>query len=88
MSSFSQSEQKTAGLSQLSEAEYELLLDVNKEYVHRFGFPFILTVRGINKDEILQAMEDRLKNSKEHEFNQALSEIYKIVRYRIEDQII
>lgn len=29
MSSFSQSEQKTAGLSQLSEAEYELLLDMN-----------------------------------------------------------
>ncbi|PHD71561.1 OHCU decarboxylase [Bacillus sp. AFS043905] len=57
MSSFSQSELKTAGLSQLSEAEYKLLLD---------NFPLILTVRGINKDEILQAMEDRLKNSKEH----------------------
>ncbi|MFJ5748467.1 2-oxo-4-hydroxy-4-carboxy-5-ureidoimidazoline decarboxylase [Peribacillus frigoritolerans] len=57
MSSFSQSELKTAGLSQLSEAEYKLFLD---------NFPFILTVRGINKDEILQAMEDRLKNSKEH----------------------
>ncbi|MDQ0859940.1 2-oxo-4-hydroxy-4-carboxy-5-ureidoimidazoline decarboxylase [Bacillus sp. V2I10] len=88
MSSFSQSEQKTAGLSQLSEAEYELLLDMNKEYVHRFGFPFILAVRGINKEKILQAMEDRLKNSKEQEFNQALSEIYQIVRFRIEDQII
>ncbi|MGM0877730.1 MAG: 2-oxo-4-hydroxy-4-carboxy-5-ureidoimidazoline decarboxylase [Bacillota bacterium] len=88
VSSFSQNEQKNAGLSQLSVAEYELMLDMNKEYVHRFGFPFILAVRGKNKNEILQAVKDRLKNSKEQEFNQALSEIYRIVRFRIEDQII
>ncbi|MFP3123830.1 2-oxo-4-hydroxy-4-carboxy-5-ureidoimidazoline decarboxylase [Ectobacillus funiculus] len=88
MSSFSQSEQKNVGLNQLSETEYELLLDMNKEYVQRFGFPFILAVRGKNKDEIFQAMQNRLKHSKEQEFNQALSEIYQIVRFRIEDQIM
>ncbi|MBT2649520.1 2-oxo-4-hydroxy-4-carboxy-5-ureidoimidazoline decarboxylase [Bacillus sp. ISL-34] len=88
MTSFSQSEQKGAGLNQLSEAEYEFLLEMNKEYVQRFGFPFILAVRGKNKDEILQAMRERLKNSKEQEFDQALSEIYQIVQFRIEDQII
>lgn len=88
MSSFSQSEQKNVGLNQLSEAEYELLLNMNKEYVQQFGFPFILAVRGKTKDEIFQAMQNRLKNSKEQEFNQALSEIYQIVRFRIEDQII
>lgn len=88
MSSFSQSEQKNVGLNQLSEAEYEHLLDMNKEYVQRFGFPFILAVRGKTKDEIVQAMQDRLKNSKEQEFNQALLEIYQIVRFRIEDQIM
>ncbi|MGG0250246.1 2-oxo-4-hydroxy-4-carboxy-5-ureidoimidazoline decarboxylase [Peribacillus frigoritolerans] len=80
MSSFSQSELKTAGLSQLSEAEYELLLDMNKEYVHRFDFPFILTVRGINKDEILQAMEDRLKNSKVHVIHHFSFQIISIIR--------
>ncbi|MFY0804597.1 2-oxo-4-hydroxy-4-carboxy-5-ureidoimidazoline decarboxylase [Peribacillus frigoritolerans] len=79
MSSFSQSELKTAGLSQLSEVEYELLLDMNKEYVHRFDFPFILTVRGINKDEILQAMEDRLKNSKEHVIHHFSLQIISII---------
>ena len=88
MSSFSQSEQKNVGLNQLSETEYELLLDMNKEYVQRFGFPFILAVRGKNKDEMFQAMQNRLKHSKEQEFNQALSEIYQIVRFRIEDQIM
>lgn len=88
MSSFSQSEQKNVGLNQLSETEYDLLLDMNKEYVQRFGFPFILAVRGKNKDEIFQAMQNRLKHSKEQEFNQALSEIYQIVRFRIEDQIM
>ncbi|MCY8231728.1 2-oxo-4-hydroxy-4-carboxy-5-ureidoimidazoline decarboxylase [Priestia endophytica] len=88
MSSFSTSEQKNAGLSQLSEAEYEFLLEMNQEYVHRFSFPFILAVRGKNKDEILQAMKSRLENSKEQEFNQALTEIYQIVQFRIEDQIM
>ncbi|WP_342046115.1 2-oxo-4-hydroxy-4-carboxy-5-ureidoimidazoline decarboxylase [Bacillus sp. OTU530] len=88
MSSFSQSEQKNVGLNQLSETEYELLLNMNKEYVQRFGFPFILAVRGKTKDEMFQAMQNRLKHSKEQEFNQALSEIYQIVRFRIEDQIM
>ncbi|MFB9759886.1 2-oxo-4-hydroxy-4-carboxy-5-ureidoimidazoline decarboxylase [Ectobacillus funiculus] len=88
MSSFSQSEQKNVGLNQLSETEYELLLNMNKGYVQRFGFPFILAVRGKNKDEMFQAMQNRLKHSKEQEFNQALSEIYQIVRFRIEDQIM
>lgn len=88
MSSFSQSEQKNVGLNQLSETEYELLLDMNQEYVQRFGFPFILAVRGKTKDEMFQAMQNRLKHSKEQEFNQALSEIYQIVRFRIEDQIM
>ncbi|MFP3887128.1 2-oxo-4-hydroxy-4-carboxy-5-ureidoimidazoline decarboxylase [Priestia filamentosa] len=88
MSSFSTSEQKNAGLSQLSEAEYKFLLEMNQEYVHQFSFPFILAVRGKNKDEILQAMKSRLKNSKEQEFNQALTEIYQIVQFRIEDQIM
>jgi OHCU decarboxylase len=88
MSSFSQSEQKNVDLNQLSETEYELLLNMNKEYVQRFGFPFILAVRGKNKDEMFQALQHRLKHSKEQEFNQALSEIYQIVRFRIEDQIM
>ncbi|MBR8644593.1 2-oxo-4-hydroxy-4-carboxy-5-ureidoimidazoline decarboxylase [[Brevibacterium] frigoritolerans] len=45
MSSFSQSELKTAGLSQLSEAKYKLLLDMNKEYVHQFDIPFNCSFR-------------------------------------------
>ena len=88
MSSFSQSEQKHAGLNQLSDDEYKLLLEMNKDYVSRFGFPFILAVRGKNKDEILHSIQDRLKNSKEQEFTQALSEIYQIIKNRIEDQIM
>ncbi|WP_100332607.1 2-oxo-4-hydroxy-4-carboxy-5-ureidoimidazoline decarboxylase [Bacillus xiapuensis] len=87
ISTLSQSEQKGAGLSQLSDTEYERLLDMNKTYVQQFGFPFILAVRGKNKEDIFQAMQNRLKNSKEQEFTQALSEIYQIIRLRIEDQI-
>lgn len=87
MGSFSKTEQRNAGLGQLSETEYKHLLDMNKQYTARFGFPFILAVRGKNKEDILQTMQERLKNSRDDEFNQALTEIYKIARFRLEDQI-
>lgn len=87
MSSLSQKEQKNAGLGQLSEAEYAKLLEMNQTYVDRFGFPFILAVRGKSKDDILQSMQDRLKNTKEQELEQALLQIYQIARFRMDDQI-
>lgn len=87
VTSFSENEQKGAGLNGLSEAEYEHLLELNKEYVERFSFPFILAVRGKNKEDIFRSIEERLKHSKEQELSRALSEINQIVRFRIEDQI-
>lgn len=88
MTSFSQSEQKSAGLNQLSDEEYALLLELNNEYVGRFDFPFILAVRGKTKEEIFESIQTRLHHTKEQEFNQALQEIYQIVRFRIEEQIL
>jgi 2-oxo-4-hydroxy-4-carboxy-5-ureidoimidazoline decarboxylase len=87
VTSFSESEQKGAGLNGLSETEYERLLELNKEYVERFSFPFILAVRGKNKEDIFRSIKERLKHSKDQELSQALSEINQIVRFRIEDQI-
>lgn len=87
VTSFSEGEQKGAGLDGLSEAEYEHLLKLNKEYVDCFSFPFILAVRGKNKEDIFQSIKERLKHSKEQELGRALSEINQIVRFRIEDQI-
>ncbi|MCM3788575.1 2-oxo-4-hydroxy-4-carboxy-5-ureidoimidazoline decarboxylase [Domibacillus indicus] len=87
MTSFSESEQKGAGLNELSEAEYEQLLKLNKAYVERFAFPFILAVRGKNKEEIFASIQERLQHSKQQERDRALAEISHIIRFRIEDQI-
>jgi len=87
VTSFSESEQKGAGLNGLSETEYKHLLELNKGYVERFSFPFILAVRGKNKEDIFRSIKERLEHSKEQELVRALSEINQIVRFRIEDQI-
>ncbi len=77
-------EQAGAGLSLLSEDEYRHFHALNGAYQGRFGFPFILAVRGHTKTSILSAFEERLPNSAEAERETALEEIYKIARFRLE----
>lgn len=84
---FSASEQSGAGLSQLTPEEYEKLSSLNKQYVERFGFPFILAVRGKNKEEIVAAMEARVLNGAGEEREEALAQIGRITRFRLEDLV-
>ncbi|MBD7939018.1 MULTISPECIES: 2-oxo-4-hydroxy-4-carboxy-5-ureidoimidazoline decarboxylase [Cytobacillus] len=88
MSENSVNEQKNAGLNQLTEKEYKQFISMNQSYLDKFGFPFILAVRGKNKDEIYHSMVERIKNEKEEEFHQALTEIYQIALLRLEEIII
>ena len=83
----STSEQKGAGLQNLSPEEYKQIIFLNKQYMEKFGFPFILAVRGKTKQQIMEAMEKRTQHSKELEFETALSEIYKIALLRLEEKI-
>ncbi len=85
MAPASVAEQKGAGLDALSPAEYERIQALNRAYTGKFGFPFILAVRGKTKADILQAMEQRLHNSPEVEFQTALEEVFKIARFRLAD---
>ncbi|MFC4766731.1 2-oxo-4-hydroxy-4-carboxy-5-ureidoimidazoline decarboxylase [Effusibacillus consociatus] len=85
MSSVSQREQSGAGLDQLSQEEYEDFLELNRSYMQKFGFPFIMAVRGQTKETIKFALQERLSHSKEDESAHALQEIYKISRFRLED---
>lgn len=80
-------EQKGAGLDQLSEEEHKEFLALNKEYTEKFGFPFIIAVKGHNKDSIKAAMKERINNDRDTELNTALTEIYKIARFRLEDLV-
>jgi 2-oxo-4-hydroxy-4-carboxy-5-ureidoimidazoline decarboxylase len=80
-------EQRRAGLGHLSQAEHERLAGLNAAYRQRFGFPFILAVRGAGKGDIMAALEARLKNPPSAEFARALVEVQRIVRFRIEDRV-
>jgi OHCU decarboxylase len=82
---YSASEQSGAGLDQLTPEEYGIFSELNREYVEKFGFPFILAVRGRNKEEILEAMKARVRNGIPEEREEALRQIGRITRFRLDD---
>lgn len=84
MAQASVEEQSGVGLDRLSESEYGRFQSLNRAYKDKFGFPFIVAVKYHTKESILNAFETRLENSQEHEIQQALTEISKIARLRLE----
>ncbi|NJN22814.1 MAG: 2-oxo-4-hydroxy-4-carboxy-5-ureidoimidazoline decarboxylase [Leptolyngbya sp. RL_3_1] len=87
MAPASVAEQAGAGLSQLSAAEYERFQQLNTAYQQKFGFPFVMAVKGQTKATILAAFEARLSPSPEAERHQALVEIAQIARWRLAEAI-
>ncbi len=83
----STSEQAGAGLDLLNETEYRHFHSLNDAYQSRFGFPFIIAVKGHDKHSILDAFRKRLENDKEAEKETALKQIYRIAKFRLEDLI-
>jgi 2-oxo-4-hydroxy-4-carboxy-5-ureidoimidazoline decarboxylase len=81
----STSEQKSAGLDRLSSAEFEEFHRLNNAYQSRFGFPFILAVRGHDKHSIMAAFRQRLNNNSGEEVSEALRQIALIARFRLDD---
>jgi 2-oxo-4-hydroxy-4-carboxy-5-ureidoimidazoline decarboxylase len=78
-------EQASAGLDQLSEGESANFQRLNDAYRARFGFPFIICARLNAKDAIVSAMQTRMSNSPDVEFQQALAEVEKIAWLRLQD---
>jgi 2-oxo-4-hydroxy-4-carboxy-5-ureidoimidazoline decarboxylase len=85
LTKFSEDEQKSAGLDQCSDEEFKILTNLNNEYRLKFKFPFIIAVKGLNKNQIIDNMQKRVNNSKTKEFETAISEIHKIAELRIKD---
>lgn len=85
MTEASVSEQKGAGLSELTPDEYAEFTSWNAAYTSKFGFPFILAVRGHNKHSILESMRSRIYNEPEAERGEALRQIGIITRFRLLD---
>lgn len=88
MAEASVQEQSGVGLDRLSVSEYEHFQSFNQTYKNKFGFPFIIAVKNHTKESILEAFENRLKNSLELEQTTALNEIYKISKFRLDDTLI
>jgi 2-oxo-4-hydroxy-4-carboxy-5-ureidoimidazoline decarboxylase len=80
-------EQSGAGLDHLTPLEFERLQRLNTEYRDKFGFPFLFAVKGSTKHDILRALEQRLEDDPEREYREALRQVYRIARFRIEDSI-
>ncbi|MED4403276.1 2-oxo-4-hydroxy-4-carboxy-5-ureidoimidazoline decarboxylase [Metabacillus fastidiosus] len=87
MADASVKEQQGVGLDSLGEEEYEEFLSLNDSYKEKFNFPFILAVKGHNKDSIKEAMKTRLNLDKDAELQEALNQIYKIGQFRLEDHV-
>ena len=80
-------EQASAGLDQLTDDERSRFTTLNDAYKARFGFPFIMAVKGRSKDEILAAFERRLKHDRMQELATALEEINRIALLRLTDML-
>lgn len=83
----SQVEQAGAGLDRLTPEELARFTDVNARYRARFGFPFILAVKGAGKARILEAFDERIGGAREEEVWTALAQVMRILRFRIEARV-
>ncbi len=81
----SHGEQAGAGLDRCSPAEFARFQELNRLYTARFGFPFILAVRGKTRGEILAAFEARANNDAAHELRTALDQVHRIAYLRLRD---
>ena len=80
-------EQSDAGLDRCSVAELTEFSRLNTNYDDKFGFPFIIAVKGRTRQEILRTFRERLNNDLQLEFQTALRQTCQIARFRIMDII-
>lgn len=81
----STAEQASAGLDRCTPDEFARFTALNDAYRARFGFPFILAVKGRSRAEILEAFERRVRNTPEEEFAAALAQVERITLLRLKD---
>lgn len=87
----STNEQSKAGLTNCSPEEFARIQQLNADYNARFGFPFILAVRGprgtgLSRTQIIETFARRLLNPPDFERAEALRNIHRIVELRLNDK--
>ena len=85
-------EQSTAGLTLCTPQEFATLQQLNSDYNAKFGFPFILAVRGprglgLSKQHIVSTFARRLNNHPDFELAECLRNIHRVVELRLNDKL-
>ena len=83
----SEVEQSKANLKRCTPEEFDEFKKLNIEYKKKFNFPFIIAVKGKNKNEILNYFRKRINNSLDEEFLEAKKQVKKIATFRLEEII-
>lgn len=83
----SSAEQAGAGLDRCTPEEFAEFQRLNEAYKARFGFPFILAVRGHDRAGILEIFRRRVRNDPAAEFREALDQVHRIARLRLSAQV-
>ena len=84
-------EQNLAGLTRCTPAEFARIQQLNTDYQARFGWPFILAVRGprgtgLSKQDIIATFERRVIAQPEQELRECLRQIHRIAELRLNDK--
>ncbi len=84
-------EQGKAGLTECNAAEFARLQQLNTEYNVKFGFPFILAVRGprglgLDRTEIIATFARRLDHHPDFELAECLRNVHRIAEIRLDDK--
>ncbi len=87
----STNEQGKAGLTACTPEEFAKIQQLNDGYNTKFGWPFILAVRGprgtgLDRHQIIATFERRLANHPDFEFGECLRNIHRIAQIRLNDK--
>ena len=84
LTSDSKKEQNSVGLDQCTEDEFNEFKKLNDLYKKKYNFPFILAVKGKNKNEILNNFRTRVNSEPQIEFEEAVKQVKRIASLRLE----
>ena len=85
LTNFSSKEQKNAELDKITKEELLEFKKLNLDYEKKFKFPFIIAVKGKNKNEILNKFKIRLRNDYNSELYETKIQVIKIATFRLNE---
>ena len=85
LTEYSNQEQSRANLKNCTQEEFDEFTKLNSEYEKKFGFPFIMAVKGKDKIEILNNFRQRINNNIELEFEESKKQVKKIALFRLDE---